>query len=537
MVLGGVAAPAGASSSGTVAVRATPSRLVLGRSATAPVRVSIQVRTPEGRPDAEAHVIVHTTAGRIDGVTRIAPGRYRALLQPPDQTFPQLAVVTAANITPGSGGAPEIGVATVAYAAAITLEGRTEPGARMEVKVGGGTFGPAVADGAGQFSLPVVVPPGEAWARAVSTDDLGNRTRSRINLYLPRVRQLHAFFYPEVVVADGRDLGWLFITTVTAAGAPQDRAVTVVPPRGQLQAPERLGPGLQRIPYHPPTEVGSGDDTFVVQAGDAETTLSLPLVAGAPTQIDVAAPPLIPADGTTAHVLAFVVRDAHGNIATGHEVLTTLGTEAVPAAFTDATYRVNLLPRKQIASTSLNIHVRPRARRCLRPTLHLFEDAHLLWDARGLPCDGRLALGATPTEAEVLVQGGRALGTVPPSGALSLHTASGVVPVVRAAAVWAPRSKPVKATVPVVYRLPVEGVLSIRVLERTAAGLRLWIEEPAQGGLSEHVEVDASHGEVSVQAKPGGLEAQWALTGQPPIAPVLVARDRRTGVVAWLRVE
>ena len=33
----------------------------------------------------------------------------------------------------------------------------------------------------GKFTLPIIVPAGESWARGTSTDSLGNRARSKIN--------------------------------------------------------------------------------------------------------------------------------------------------------------------------------------------------------------------------------------------------------------------------------------------------------------------------------------------------------------------
>ena len=221
-------------------IRAVPDRIVLGGAG--PQEVSLEITTSEaGARAGIAGLRVDSTAGEIVGITPVGPGRFRATLTPPAQRFPQIAVVSVADV---SGATPErspdVESVVVAFSARIELKGTSEPRARMRVEVGGQGFGPVTAAADGRFVIPIVVPPGEGWARAIATDALGNASRSRINLYLPAVQRVHAYVYPELLVADGADAGWIWVTTVSPAGAPLAARVEASAARGVLAACERV---------------------------------------------------------------------------------------------------------------------------------------------------------------------------------------------------------------------------------------------------------------------------------------------------------
>ncbi|MBI3180264.1 MAG: hypothetical protein HYZ27_11420, partial [Deltaproteobacteria bacterium] len=254
----------GAAEARRIEVRAQPEAVVLGGDGPQDVALTIAIMGGD-EVFSDADLILHSTAGAVADLTQKGPNEFTARLARPADTFPQLAVVTAADISPvAQGKPPRVGTTVVAFSAKIELKGKSEPGARMEVRIAGERFGPVSADGRGQFALPVVVPPGEGWAQGVSTDKLGNTSRSKINLYLPEVERVHAFVFPDEVVAEASDPAWVFVTTVSAAGAPEEAPVKASAERGKLGKPASLGMGIKRISYTPPAVVGNGTDVVLL---------------------------------------------------------------------------------------------------------------------------------------------------------------------------------------------------------------------------------------------------------------------------------
>jgi hypothetical protein len=196
------AAPQPRSAQPRLAIDVTPARVVLGQG---PQDATVNVTLPPASARAGlAGLRVETTAGRLAGLSALGGGRYRAKLEPPSDRFPQIAVVTVADVAGlGPDSPPDVRIDTVAYAARIDLKGETEKKARMVLDISGHRFGPVISDDGGRFVIPVVVEPGEGWATGIATDVLGNASRSRINLYLPAVQRLQAYVFPEVLVADG----------------------------------------------------------------------------------------------------------------------------------------------------------------------------------------------------------------------------------------------------------------------------------------------------------------------------------------------
>jgi hypothetical protein len=207
-----------------LAIDVTPARVVLGQG---PQEAIVDVTLPPSSARAGlAGLRVETTAGRLADLSALGGGRYHAKLEPPPDRFPQIAVVTVADVAGlGPDSPPDVRIDTVAYAARIDLKGETEKKARMVLDIGGHRFGPAMPDPNGRFVIPVVVEPGENWATGIATDALGNTSHSRINLYLPAVQRLQAYVFPEVLVADGADAGWIYVTSLGPTGAPHNASV------------------------------------------------------------------------------------------------------------------------------------------------------------------------------------------------------------------------------------------------------------------------------------------------------------------------
>ncbi|MCA9183655.1 MAG: hypothetical protein KDA51_19475, partial [Planctomycetales bacterium] len=297
-----------------VEVAAKPDQVLLQESGSAVSELSIEVHEV---PDATAtEIVLRSTAGTVEAVEAIAPGRFRAHLIAPTTIFPQFVVVLAADVSPiVADTPPRVGYALVSYDAAIELKGSTEAGARMSMQLGKRRFGPVRVGADGLFKIPLVVQPGENWGIAVSSDSLGNRSRSRINLFLPEVQRLHTFMIPKQLVANGQDTGWLYAISVSRFGDPQDTRLKVSAKRGRLGPAVRLGKGLVRFAYTAPQGVGDqGKDVVRLHSAATATKVQqdIALVAGKPTTLSVdVRPDLVPADGKTSAELMIKSLDAY----------------------------------------------------------------------------------------------------------------------------------------------------------------------------------------------------------------------------------
>lgn len=294
-------------------VSATPAYVVLHADTPQNVTITTDVRDSAGQPVRNAALLSDATAGTVEPFHEVAPGRYQARMERPSQNFPQAGVVTVFVAPANPNTPPLVGTTVVQFAAEFDLKGHTEPGATMKVDVAGHIFGPVTADGTGHFALPVIVPPGAGTARGTSTDTLGNASTSTINLYLPALDRLHTFVYPRLPTADGHSPAWIFVTTLSASGAPQKGALTYTGARGKLGTPESLAPGLWRVPYTPPTRVAPGFDRVHFSA-PLEADEPIALAPGPPARLALSVQPAaLPADGIGTAVATLTVADAHDN--------------------------------------------------------------------------------------------------------------------------------------------------------------------------------------------------------------------------------
>ena len=530
-----------------VTVSASPSSVTLGGSGPQEVKILVLVRDG-AKAATDADLVLHATAGEVREVKEVGPGQFVAVLAPPEERFPQLAVVTAADISLVAFGAPpEIGTAVVAFSAAITLKGRAEPGVHMIVSIGAQRFGPVLAAMNGDFTLPVVVPPGENWGQGIATDRLGNTSRSRINLYLPEVQRVHGFVFPAELVADGLDAGWVFVTTVSASGAPEEAAIKLEASRGDVGAARRLGVGLHRFDYRAPRGIGDGADLLGVRSERAraheETKVSLmqvSLVAGAPVRLEVAvAPSPVPADGVTAAAVIVKARDAQGSPAQGHGVELQAGdkdlvvSEMEPGAFT-----AQVAPQTRVGKTELRATLTPRTAVCGRGRLVEAGDGLRVVDARGVGCVGHF---------KVVAAGDRVLwdGELKRAGSLGFSLAElgqqhvevdgGLPRRVAGVGTAVKIAEQVKASGEVVWRLPSAVDLKIHELSRKKGEIRLRVDALGAADVRNRLQVVATSGVVAIlDAQNESVEVSVKGAATPFD---VVATDSKTGVAAWLRVE
>lgn len=528
---------------------AAPDAVLLAGDGPQDVQLRIRLLDGHGQLVSGAHLVVHTTAGRVEGLCETAAGEFSAVLRRPIDTFPQLAVVTAADVSPTvQSQEPRVGSAVVAYSAKIDLRGRTEPHAKMRVVIDAKSFGPVKAGRDGHFVLPVSVAPGMGWAKGISTDRLGNASRSRINLYLPEVQRVHGFLFPDAVVANGEDVAWVYVTTVSSSGAPEDAKITVAADRGRISEPTRIAKGLVRMIYTAPVGVQSRRDTLNVRRNRQREVTEIPVVllAGPPSSVEVSITPApTPADGDTPSVVGVRVRDAYGSPADGHAVVVAVGTATMPAVENEpGSYEAVLPAREQVASLPADVRVEPRTEICRRGRVVELEEGRSVVDARGIGCNGRFVissaagrqlangeLGASgrlplpEATAAVLDQGGY----LELENALPTRLGPGSVPGGRAVA------GALKATAEVRWTVPLPVDLRIREVGREADTVRLVIQTERIDRVADRVRIVSSNGTV-VAGRSGKKVLHAEVRGVSYPVDVLAA-DEQTGVSAWLRIE
>jgi hypothetical protein len=535
-----------------VEVRVNPAEVMLGEGPSSAVVVGITVFDDSGALAKDADILLDATAGALEGLHELGAGRFEARLLRPPETFPRLAVVTAADLAGVAlGEAPVVGTAVVAYSARILLNGRTEPRARMEVRLGQRRYGPVQADGAGQFSVPIEVHPGEGFAQGVAKDELGNASRSRINLFLPEVQRLHGFVFPGELVADGEDSGWIYITTLSPAGALEDAAITLTTERGRAGVPARLGRGVYCATYAAPSGAGAGHDavTLTHVKRHSSVSLSIALSAAAPMRGTLAArPELIPADGRSLGLAEVSVVDRAGNPSSGHRVqLSLAGVQMAAEEIRPGTYQATLPPRQRVGIEPLIARVEPVSLSCRRARLLRGTAGWHVVDRTGVGCAGKF---------QVIQPGGRVEG----SGVLG---AAGLLP---EASKWLARFEAgarleVAGAVPRRIAIRAEGLpgrgvelaepfvveravqwrpaaaveLSLQEVGRTASAVRVRVEARGLDDLASRVRLRSGNAELPLRpVGPLAAEAEVSRSGRPVD---LVAVDLETGVAAWLRLD
>jgi hypothetical protein len=539
----------GAADARRVRVEATPDEILLGGDRSEDVGLVIRVVDSGGEPVPGAHLVVHTTAGRIEGLTERSAGSFTAVLRRPTETFPQLAVITAADVSPTvRARRPWVGSAVVAYSAKIDLRGHTEPRAAMKVIISQRTFGPVEAARDGTFVLPVIVPPGEGWAKGISTDRLGNASRSKINLYLPEVRRVHGFIFPDAVVADGEDRAWVYVTTVSASGAPEEATITVTAEHGRISEPTRIDKGMFRLTYTAPVGVQERRDLLGVRRKRRREVTEIPVVLlpGPPAAVDVSqTPALTPADGETPSVIGIRVRDAHGSPADGHAVSVAVDNAEVPAPEKEpGVYEAVLPAREQLGSLPADVKVEPRTEICRRGRIVNVGKGRVVVDARGIGCTGRFILRSAEggqLAGGQLASGGRlplpeaTAGALDHGAYLELENARpsriGIGGVPGAGDVAGPLEAKAEAR----WTLPLAVDLRIREVGRKGDTLSLEVEASGVGDAGNRVRLAASNGTVAVRSSDG--ERLTAEVRDVAYPVDVLATDEQTGVSAWLRVE
>ncbi|HEX8704880.1 MAG TPA: hypothetical protein VF815_38965, partial [Myxococcaceae bacterium] len=236
-----------------VALALEPAAPVKGRDKEA--TLTVRMLRPDGSlDDSGAQPVVRASVGRVEELTRVEPGTYRARYVLPTTNYPEVAILVALSAWPhpqSIHGA--YGTVLVPLAAAVELAGNTEPDAQISISIAGTTYGPAQAASNGSFRLPVVVPPGNPLAQSRVVDRAGNVERRPFNLGLPPTDGLSCVLNPPRLPADGASRARMLCAASDARGrlVPEAR-VTAKARHGTLQGPQRAAGGLLEWIYTPP---------------------------------------------------------------------------------------------------------------------------------------------------------------------------------------------------------------------------------------------------------------------------------------------
>jgi hypothetical protein len=242
---------------GKVNIKLEPATPVKGQDKEA--ALTVEVIDAAGNPDgASAPPIVRANVGAIEGLERAAPGVYRARYVLPDTPYPEVAVIVGFAAWPHAASVHgTFGALRVALPTAIELPGRGEANAETTVTIAGRRFGPVKTDEKGNFSVPVVVPPGYGRASSLTVDRLGNKRTTQLDLSLPPTDQLACVVNPPQLPADGNSRARVVCATSDVFGnAATGAKIQLAVSRGKLAAPKVREGGVSEWIYVAPDALG-----------------------------------------------------------------------------------------------------------------------------------------------------------------------------------------------------------------------------------------------------------------------------------------
>jgi hypothetical protein len=543
--------------------------LVAGRGP--PTTLKLHVRDAAGRP-ARAALRVSASVGRVGELHEVATGEYTLSYTPPDEKYPQVAIVAALAVADGA-----FTAAPIRLAARVTVQGEGEPGATLTIAVDGHEFPPTTVGADGRFSLPLVVPPGGR-ATGVSVDKLGNQQRREIDLALPPFPRLMLGAVPPTLPADGAARAEIVAFAVDARGNPERRAPPLVAASaGALSPPISRGDGSTTWTFTAPATIGFGAVTL--RTGGASTTIALR--PGPPRAIEVLTPkePL-PAGLDAAVTVDVRVRDAEGSPVAGATLTAALAGGRVlgTAERGKGLYSIELVPPRDAGRGTALLHIEvagvapgPPRRVTLHPAPRAgngdFVAEAWIDDDLGLPVPGaRLELVAPGKSATVAADrygtarleftapGARLFRvTAQPSelpgvaAALDYLVIGGVVHAVGSVAGGGivesgePPSFPsVDAPLPLRPAAPLDLRLSVEPA-RPRAGQTVRVRIAVRGGSASQLLYEASAGTIEVVHPPTNGSAELRFTPPADAPPgsryLLSVTDAKTRVTAFTEVQ
>lgn len=212
-----------------------PKSFILGEHGSA----QITVRGFEEQP------LLSVNTGRVSELRPKGKGTWTATFSPPEGGFPQRVLVVV-----GSEEGSQVHFTHFDLLGRPTIETQSEPGATVQVQVGGQTFGPMRADSRGKLRMMVLAPPGVVHADVTATDPLGNARAMNVPLGAPDFNRVQVFC-PEhsgrfLVLGTAPDgtLLQTFDGKITASTGSLTDLIPVIPGlfESELSVPESTNP-------------------------------------------------------------------------------------------------------------------------------------------------------------------------------------------------------------------------------------------------------------------------------------------------------
>jgi hypothetical protein len=263
------------------------------------------------------------------------PGSFSAAYRVPTDQIPQSAIISLEVSFPG--GARAHATTRLMLPAATTFPLRSSPDASVSLDITGRVFGPIRADGNGNVSIPIVVPPDVGVGRARAVNQFGIAKETDVDL--------QARDYPRVLLIAPPD---------GEAGSTVDVEVWAVEASGDPSEPEdidlrasagtlrRAGgtPGMARFTFTLPvhvaeSELGVGGAVALVAATGDGTSMrpdAIVVRAGPASQIVIGSDVkrLVVATPTVAHLTA-TAQDRFGNVVPTRGMVITADGRPLPA--------------------------------------------------------------------------------------------------------------------------------------------------------------------------------------------------------------
>lgn len=323
LVVGAVpAAGAADAAPPALALHADPARLVLGRDPGA----RIVIETGSG-----VAPVLSANVGRVSPARAEGSGRFVAEYLPPRGGYPQIAIVSALA------GDRLAWIAIPLHGRGLAIA-RTTPRAQIRVRIGDESFGPARADRDGEARVPVVVPPGVAFAY---------HGEKALDLHVPPVLHLHAVAERAETRADRDEVVTLRLAAVHPDGTPRPAArIAVDVTHGTVGDVEETAPGTYRARWQlpPGPAVEASATARLEDEPGLGCTVAIARSTGPAARVTVAAdPPSVEAGRTAPVALRVTVADAAGNpVAVPPSLSTSLGAAPPPVARGPGAYESSL---------------------------------------------------------------------------------------------------------------------------------------------------------------------------------------------------
>lgn len=313
LLTGAAIAPSGILPGGAISIEAAADHLVLGPDSQ--TELTIRVFDPSGAPADQVPPTLLASVGEIGQVRRSAPGKFTASYRAPATGSPRVAIILCRvrgrqGLIVGWTRVPLWGQGRVSVV--------TKPASRVVLRIGESAFGPVESDEVGRAELNILVPPGPKQGVAETIDRAGNQSKKTIDLGVLPFSRVAAFALDQAVVADGTQQSGLVAFAVDARGvALGDAPLTATAKRGLAGAVVQLAPGVYRIDYQAPAQVGEGSDQVVVQLANeraSRVAVDIALTAGDPSAIAVAIEPTSYRAGSSVRpTLVLRATDSAGN--------------------------------------------------------------------------------------------------------------------------------------------------------------------------------------------------------------------------------